>query len=576
MLVLTLFISSLLSTTTLSIAEPIDGEEYDGNWLPLRAIVENENESPDSVHYCLNGSGVIQIPRLNTDWPTYMQSYLHHGYSESPAPMDNSILWSAPVTGYFHEFPTPIVYEGMVFYTSDSIGMATTDTLFALDAATGAVLWVYDTGHADDAVTVVDGFLYTAADSIFCFNAYTGEKIWSSGEADGGGSTPVVSNSRVFCGNNAGGGSDSSNVTCLNALTGAVIWSEPLIGSQVSCMSIWNERLYVPTIGNNPTAPLYALNPGDGSVLWQNDDAEDGYWDSSPVVVDSVIYICAFDGSIRAIDAIAGETIWVESITPGPISAITATPAYHDERLYFADQVDSYHCLEALTGTSVWEITGTTQHGSSGIADGVVFYGECTPISGTDFSRVVARDCDTGAEIWSYATIGKYGFQSSPSITDGVMYYACTDGYLYAFGTGLKYTYSESDFLADVGANELIVTSFDNGIAIAADTISFTVTQTGISLESSGILNLSASPSPFQSTATISFYLGEPGAVSLQVFDLTGRSIAFLVDQEMLQGEHSVQWNGCSANGRPVSAGLYLCRIESEGVVETIGLCLLR
>ena len=76
----------LISVTNLTITEPVDGETYDGDWLPLRAIVENENEVPDSVHYSLNGAAVVLIPRLNTDWYTYMANDCRTGYSESPAP----------------------------------------------------------------------------------------------------------------------------------------------------------------------------------------------------------------------------------------------------------------------------------------------------------------------------------------------------------------------------------------------------------------------------------------------------------------------------------------------------------
>ncbi len=38
----------------LTITEPVDGETYDGDWLALRTIVENENDLPDSVNYELN------------------------------------------------------------------------------------------------------------------------------------------------------------------------------------------------------------------------------------------------------------------------------------------------------------------------------------------------------------------------------------------------------------------------------------------------------------------------------------------------------------------------------------------
>lgn len=53
-------------------------------------------------------------------------------------------------------------------------------------------------------------------------------------------------------------------------------------------------------------------------------------------------------------------------------------------------------------------------------------------------------------------------FQGSPAITDGVVYIPAIDGNLYAFGAGLKYTYLD-DLFAQVGANELIVTSFNEG-----------------------------------------------------------------------------------------------------------------
>lgn len=205
----------------------------------------------------------------------------------------------------------------------------------------------------------------------------------------------------------------------------------------------------------------------------------------------------------------------------------------------------------------------------------MVYYGES--IEYEDSARVIALDLDTGDIAWTFKTAcGHSGFQSSPSITDGIMYYPCTDGNLYAFGTGLKYTYKEDYFFADVGSNELIVTSIDNGAAVAADTISFTVTQTGINLEPSRQLWLSASPNPVTSNSSISFELAQPGNVSLEIYDLSGRKIVSLIDQTMVEGEHSVQWNGCCDNGEPISSGLYLCHIEIGGVIGSIGLCVLK
>ena len=573
MLVFLSFIISLVSATGISITEPVDGESYDGDWLTIRAIIENENVVPDSVHYTLNGEPVIQIPRLNTDWPTYMQNYLNHGYSESPAPMTNAILWTAPVTGMYHEFPTPVVVDGMVFYTADSIGQGTTDSLYALDAVTGELIWKYDTGHADDAVTVVDGRLYSASDSLFCFDALTGTRLWANGIADHTGSTPIVLQGSVFCGKNSVSAHESG-VYCLDALSGELIWADTVLNYPSSCMALSDDILIIPT----PTAGgvyygiLYAIDATTGEIIWESTESEIGYWDSSPVIVDGAIYINDWYERTLAFDLYSGDLIWEQ-----PTGGGTATIAYHDEKLFFgAEGSGPYYCLDATDGSAMWSVPGN-QHGSSGIADGLVFFGE--DVSVNDSSRVVALDCETGAEIWSYKTYSggsPTGFQGSPSITDGIMYYPCTDGYLYAFGTGLKYTYLD-DLYAQIGTNELIVTSYDAGTAVAADTINFSVLGTGISmLEPTISLGLSTNPNPFYSSTMISFELPESEFTSINVYDLSGRIVSVLNSSLLEAGKHTIHWNGCNRIGQRVSAGLYLCRIQSGAGAETIGLCLLR
>ena len=557
----------LVSTISLTITEPVDGESYDSNLLPLRVIVENENELPDSVMYTLNGAPAIQIPRLNTDWPTYMQNYQNHGFSESPAPMNSDTLWSAEVTGFLHQFPTPVTSEGVVYYPQDDFGEDS--LLYALDAITGEILWQRETGASDDAVTIHGDYLYYSASTVFCLNKHTGETIWTSDHGNAAGGTPVVVGNRVYCGKTEYRSSIISFINCLDTNTGDILWSDTVSGTLGSCMAYQDGLLIVPI----KDGLLYAYDGVSGEVLWQNSDAVSGYWDSSPVITDGHIFINDFDGYCRAVELLTGLTVWETKVTE---ALVTATPALFNGSLYFATEDGPFYSLDCTSGDIRWEAPGQC-HGSAGIADGVIFYGKFGSIP-PDSSAVIALSIVDGSELWRFNTLGSVmgGLQSSPSITDGIMYYACTDGNLYAFGTGLKYTYKDDSFNAETGSNTLIAVSWDDGNAVAADTISFTVTQAGMNLEPSRLLRLLASPNPFISNTSITFKLDEPGSVSLQVFDLAGRAVISLVNQEMATGEYSLNWNGFDQNGEEVSAGLYLCRIECGSVIETTGLCLLK
>ena len=63
-------------------------------------------------------------------------------------------------------------------------------------------------------------------------------------------------------------------------------------------------------------------------------------------------------------------------------------------------------------------------------------------------------------------------------------------------------------------------------------------------------------PNPFHGTARIEFTLGTVGHTRLEIFDISGRQVATLVDGEMPSGAHSALWD---ASHMP--AGTYYCRL---------------
>ena len=75
-------------------------------------------------------------------------------------------------------------------------------------------------------------------------------------------------------------------------------------------------------------------------------------------------------------------------------------------------------------------------------------------------------------------------------------------------------------------------------------------------------------PNPFASGLTVTFSLMEnPSSeyVSLSVYDLMGRKVHNIWENEYRAGFYKVQWEGTYSNGGPVPSGTYLLRLEVDG-----------
>ena len=84
-------------------------------------------------------------------------------------------------------------------------------------------------------------------------------------------------------------------------------------------------------------------------------------------------------------------------------------------------------------------------------------------------------------------------------------------------------------------------------------------------------------PNPFNPQSTISFDLPSETAVSLCVYDVSGRLVDVLVDGEMVQqGRNEVVWRGRDMSGRLMPSGTYFYRLEAGGYCETKRMTLLK
>jgi hypothetical protein len=73
-------------------------------------------------------------------------------------------------------------------------------------------------------------------------------------------------------------------------------------------------------------------------------------------------------------------------------------------------------------------------------------------------------------------------------------------------------------------------------------------------------------PNPFNPATRIEFDLPRPGRARLVVYDLGGRLVRELVNEEMIAGKHAAGWSGEDTQGRPVASGIYWYRLEAAGL----------
>jgi hypothetical protein len=88
--------------------------------------------------------------------------------------------------------------------------------------------------------------------------------------------------------------------------------------------------------------------------------------------------------------------------------------------------------------------------------------------------------------------------------------------------------------------------------------------------DTGGGIQLSAShPNPFDHLATIQLVLPQRSPVALGVYDVAGRLVRVLVDDQWPQGRHTVAWDGRDGAGLRVAGGTYFVKLTAGDVTHT-------
>jgi photosystem II stability/assembly factor-like uncharacterized protein len=180
-----------------------------------------------------------------------------------------------------------------------------------------------------------------------------------------------------------------------------------------------------------------------------------------------------------------------------------------------------------------------------------------------------------GGATWLTSTVFAGTWVNSVAIRDPLTYAAATDDGIYISHDG-GFTWSAGG----LQGSQVMAVCFDPNNTLIAGVYGVGVYATAKSITGVGapvsVLPIRTSlspayPNPFNSGTTIRFTLDSQTHVSLRIFDVLGREVAVLADENRQPGSYSVSWNAPE-----IAGGAYFCRLQTGSHTFTSKLLLVR
>ena len=310
------------------------------------------------------------------------------------------VLWNHPTGGS----PAPTITQGAVYAGGGG-------SVYALDTQ-GRVRWRTPTGgNPTSPPVVIQGLVYAnvGGGSIYAMDTGTGLVSWNhtGGGTSAASQSPAVAQGLLYA------GGDDGTVYAMDMAAGTIRWRFPaggaistpvLAGSGIVCfvMNRW----------------VYALDMVQGRLLWKQSPGFGG--DLAPTIGDGVVYIGGdFGGSLFAVHATTGRALW----TAPNLSALSLAPTAASGGVY-TDGWSNVIALDAADGTVRWNRHGLGNTFPPVVASGVVY------AAGSANKTLCAIDAHSGAQNWAFTTYGS--ISSPPTVAGGAVYVACDDNVVYA------------------------------------------------------------------------------------------------------------------------------------------------
>ena len=161
-----------------------------------------------------------------------------------------------------------------------------------------------------------------------------------------------------------------------------------------------------------------------------------------------------------------------------------------------------------------------------------------------------------------YSVVGDtlYMGESYDQCEDYYYYYGDCDEYYEEVSMGLMI-----DDIQSILSEESYVFSRMNSLGIDQDH----VLPTGMSLGQNY-------PNPFNPVTTLTYELSEDALVSMSVHDVSGRLVKNLIHGYQTAGHGTIKWDATNNSGQPISAGVYLYKIQIGDMMQTKKMVLLK
>ncbi len=283
-------------------------------------------------------------------------------------------------------------------------------------------------------------------------------------------------------------------------------------------------------------------------------------------IVNDTLYACS-GGSIRAYNINTGALVFATSLGGTFLNGIT-----HDVtgNLYITDY-SANRIYRFNTNTRQFN-----QFVPSGISspNGIIYdqpNNRCVFVQWTGAIKAVALNDSTVSTLVASTGLssidgiakdgaGTYYYLSSWSPSSRITRYSSTfTGPTTVVSTGLG---NPADIFYNVLTDTLGVPNSSTGVNNT--TYHYFGSATSINESATDLFQFSVSPNPIAKTAEIKYTIAEQGNVKIELFDVTGKVVKVIVDENQSKGTHTISFDKSS-----FSAGNYFFTISNASGIET-------